>query len=199
MTTKASFFFDPLCPWAWLTSRWMLEVTQVRDVSVEWHVMSLAVLNENNEMTDERRASLAKAWRPVRVIMAAQQKLGSDVVLPLYTAMGTRIHVNQQSADEAVEGALSDVGLDPIFMQAADSIDVDDAIRASHARAMDSVGNDVGTPVIQFDGTAIFGPVVTPAPKGEAAGVLWDGVRAVAGTDGFFELKRTRDRGPVFD
>jgi protein-disulfide isomerase-like protein with CxxC motif len=199
MTTKASFFFDPLCPWAWLTSRWMLEVTQVRDVSVEWHVMSLAVLNENNEMTDEGRASLARAWRPVRVIMAAQQKLGPEVVLPLYTAMGTRIHVNKQSAAEAIEGALADVGLDLIFMEAADSSDVDEAIRASHARAMDSVGTDVGTPVIQFDGTAIFGPVVTPAPKGEAAGQLWDGVRAVAGTDGFFELKRTRDRGPVYD
>jgi protein-disulfide isomerase-like protein with CxxC motif len=199
MAVHVDFFFDPRCPWAWLTSRWMLEVTQVRDVSVHWHIMSLAVLNEREGLSQEDREHLAQQWRPVRVIMAAQQKFGAEVVLPLYTAMGTRLHVQKQSGEDAILGALEDAGLDAVLAQAADGTEFDEAIRISHARAMDSVGTDVGTPVLQFEGTAIFGPVVTPVPRGEAAGRLWDGVRAVAGTDGFFELKRTRDRGPVFD
>jgi 2-hydroxychromene-2-carboxylate isomerase len=201
MTEQADFWFDPVCPWAWLTSRWMLEVEKVREVTTAWHVMSLAVLNENrDDLSEAYREGLQRAWGPVRVCIAAEQEKGPDVVLPLYTALGNRIHVEQRSSDpHIVTEALEEVGLSADLAAAANSTEFDDAVRASHHRGMDPVGMEVGTPVIHVSGMAIFGPVVTPAPKGEAAGKLWDGVLLVTQTDGFFELKRTRDRRPAFD
>jgi 2-hydroxychromene-2-carboxylate isomerase len=201
MTDNADFWFDPLCPWAWIASRWMLEVEKVRDVTTTWHVMSLAVLNENREdLPEHYKEGLKRAWGPVRVIMAAQREKGPDILLPLYTALGTRIHVAQRSEDpHIVNEALEEVGLSTEFAAAADSTDFDEEVRKSHHEGMDPVGMDVGTPVIHVNGIAFFGPVVTPAPKGEAAGKLWDGVVLVAGTEGFFEIKRTRDKPPIFD
>ena len=196
----ADFWFDPLCPWAWVTSRWMLEVEAVRPVRVRWHVMSLAVLNEGRELSPEYERFLRRAWAPVRVVTAARLAHGDDVVLPVYTAMGTRLHPQARTDLEAVVAeSLAEAGLPAELAAAMTSTDYDAELRRSHQLGMEPVGTDVGTPVIHVEGAAFFGPVVTPAPRGEAAGRLWDGVRLVAGTDGFFEIKRSRTTGPSFD
>ena len=199
--TTVDFWFDPLCPWAWITSRWMLEVEKVRPVRVRWHVMSLGVLNENKEdLSDQYKELMKKAFGPVRVCIAAEQKFGPDVLLPLYTALGTRFHHEKAERDRAtIEAALADAGLPAELAYAADSTEYDEALRASHADGMDRVGYEVGTPVISVDGVSFFGPVVSPIPRADAAARLWDGVLLVAKTDGFFELKRSRTRDPIFD
>jgi protein-disulfide isomerase-like protein with CxxC motif len=199
--TPVDFWFDPLCPWAWIASRWILNASEVRDIEVRWHVMSLAYLNAGrDDLPEKYKELLSKAWGPVRVVVAAQQAHGDEVVLPLYTALGTRFHVQAEENDRAtVAKALADVGLPDDLIDAMDTDAYDEAVKASHHLGMDQVGMDVGTPVIAVEGVAFFGPVVTPAPKGEAAGVLWDGVVAVAGTPGFYELKRTRVDGPSFE
>ncbi|MFG1653635.1 DsbA family protein [Micromonospora sp. NPDC049275] len=198
-------WFDPICPWAWITSRWLLEVEQVREVTIRYHVMSLSVLNEGRDLPEQYRELMDNGWGPVRVCIAVEQAHGADAVRQLYTALGTRIHLGkEQLGPKLFAAALTDVGLDPALAAAADSTEYDEALRASHEAGMRPVGQDVGTPVIHApgpDGTpvAFFGPVITPRPKGEAAGRLWDGVLLVAGTPGFYELKRTRDLGPIFD
>jgi protein-disulfide isomerase-like protein with CxxC motif len=198
---KADFWFDPLCPWAWMTSRWMLEVQKVRPVTVRWHVMSLAVLNSGRDDLPEQYQELMKtAWGPVRVCIAAAQKYGDEVLEPLYTAMGTRFHPDEQPRNrETIEAALKDANLPVELADAMDSTEYDEELKRSHHDGMDRVGMDVGTPVISIEGVSFFGPVVTPAPKGEAAGKLWDGVVLVAATPGFYELKRSREQGPIFD
>ena len=197
--TSAEMWFDPACPWAWMTSRWLLEVEKVREVDVTWSVMSLSVLNEGRDLPEDYRALMDKSWGPVRVIIAAAREHGDQVIKPLYDAMGTRIHLRQvDDRDVVVREALEEVGLPAELARYAGSDEVDDLLRESHQRAIDLVGDDVGTPVIAVNGEAFFGPVVTPAPKGEAAGRLWDGCVLVAGTPGFYELKRTRDKGPDF-
>ncbi|MEW1658139.1 MULTISPECIES: DsbA family protein [unclassified Streptomyces] len=208
--TPADFWFDPLCPWAWLTSRWMLEVEKVRPVQVRWHVMSLAVLNENR--LEELPADYAenmrpggKAWGPVRVVTAAQQRYGDEVVGRLYTALGTRFHnAGEGVTRESIAAALADAGLPADLIEYADKDTYDAELRASHKAGIDLVGQEVGTPVIAVPGAtggqiAFFGPVVTPAPKGEQAAKLWDGTLLVASTPGFFEIKRTRTAAPQFD
>ena len=196
----ADFWFDPVCPWAWMTSRWMMEVEKIREIDVRWHVMSLAVLNEGRDLPEGYRDLMDRAWGPVRVVVAAQQQHGDKVVKPLYDAMGTRIHPGgMKDYAQVIAEALDEVGLPADLARYADSSEVDEQVRASHAEGIGLVGEDVGTPVVAFNGTAFFGPVVTPAPKGEAAGRLWDGCVLVASTPGFFELKRTRTQGPVFD
>ncbi|MBX6749612.1 MAG: disulfide bond formation protein DsbA [Micromonosporaceae bacterium] len=202
--TDVDLWVDPACPWAWITSRWLLEVERVRDVRVRFHVMSLSVLNEHREVSDKYRELLDSAWGPVRVLTAAEQAYGSGVLRPLYDAMGTRVHLRRTGLGrDMIIGALQEAGLPVSLAAAATSTEYDAQLRASHTAGMAPVGEDVGTPVIhvpRVDGEpiAFFGPVITPAPRGEAAGRLWDGVLAVAGTDGFFELKRTRTRGPIF-
>lgn len=197
---QVDFWFDPICPWAWITSRWMTEVAQLRPVQPRWHVMSLSVLNEDKPDLPERyREALSQGWGPVRVCIAAEQKLGRGVLGPLYTALGTRYHNQQQPKDRAtVEAALIDAGLPAELADAMDSGEYDDALRASHHDGMSRVGYEVGTPVISVNGVSFFGPVVSPIPRGEAAARLWDGVMMVTSTDGFFEIKRSRTRDPIF-
>jgi protein-disulfide isomerase-like protein with CxxC motif len=199
--TVVDFWFDPLCPWAWITSRWVLEVEKVRPVEPRWHVMSLAVLNEKREdLPEAYREGLKQAWGPVRVCVAAEAKYGPEVLGPLYTALGTRFHNEHQPKDRpTIEAALAEAGLPAELADAMDSTEYDEAVRASHADGIDRVGYDVGTPVISVNGASVFGPVMSPIPRGEAAARLWDGVLAIAGTDGFFELKRSRTRDPIFD
>jgi hypothetical protein len=195
MPATADFWFDPKCPFAWITSRWMLEVEQVRDISVTWHIMSLAYLNQDKEISASYRELLSDAWGPVRVLAAAEESEGSDVLLPLYTAMGTRIHNQQQPISrDLLADALAEVGLRPSLVEAMDDPSFDEAVVKSHHLGMDQVGSDVGTPTISFEGAAFFGPVLTRISRGEEAGRLWDATVALASYPYFFELKRTRNR-----
>jgi 2-hydroxychromene-2-carboxylate isomerase len=200
MSQQVDLWVDPACPWAWITSRWLLEAAAVRDLDVRFHVMSLAVLNENRELSEEYTQWMTTAYRPVRVLIAAEERHGNDVVEGLYSAMGTRRHVRQEKDwDEIIAKSLADVGLEDDLAAAAQGTDFDARLRASHAEGMDPVGYDVGTPVIHVDDIAFFGPVVTPAPKGEDAGRLFDGVMMVASTPGFYEIKRSRIDEPSFE
>jgi hypothetical protein len=201
---EVQFWFDPLCPWAWITSRWMLEVERVRPVRTDWRIMSLAYLNlvqhEGKGLSEEYQERMNRAWGPVRVCAAAAADAGPGVLGPLYTAIGTRLHNQGRREDPAIiPEALQEAGLPVWLADAAETDEFDAAIKKSHHEAFDEVGLDVGTPVIRIRGKALFGPVITPAPKGEAAGELWDGLVLVSKADGFFELKRSRDRRPSFD
>ena len=205
--TPVHFWFDPACPWAWMTSRWVHEVARHRPIEPHWHVMSLSVLNEGREdLPEPYKSRIPTWWGAVRVCIAAEQKYGGEVLGRLYTELGTRFHLEKAApSQEVFAAALEAAGLDPELAKAAESTDYDEAVRASHKVGIDKVGQEVGTPVIAVPGPdgegeiAFFGPVVTPSPKGEAALKLWDGILMAASVDGFFELKRTRTRDPIFD
>lgn len=204
--TRAEMWFDPTCPWAWMTSRWLMEAQQVRDLDITWSVMSLSVLNDGRDLPEDYAALMERAWAPVRVVIAAAQAHpgddeGNTTRKALYDGIGRRIHNEGRGTEDLatiLAEALEEAGLPAELAQAADSTDHDSDLRASHQRAIDLVGDDVGTPVVSVNGVSFFGPVITPAPKGEAAGRLWDGCVLVAGTPGFYELKRTRDASPDF-
>ena len=197
----ADMWCDPKCPWAWNTSRWLLEVERVRDVEVRFHVMSLHLLNKDRDgLEDWYRRWLADTLGPVRVLMAAERKYGTEVLRELYTCFGDRIHHQKMPIGPRLYAdVLAERGLAPELAGAADVADYDEELLASHRAGLDPVGEDLGTPAIHADGVAFFGPVVSPVPRGEDAGRLWDGVLLVAGTPGFFELKRGRTGSPRVD
>lgn len=193
------FWFDPICPFAWMTSRWLMEVERQRPITVEWQVMSLSYLNEGRDLDPDYRALMDRSWGPARVVTAASVEYGSGVVKPLYDAMGTRIHPGRRKdTDAVIVEALAEVGLPVSLAAVAETDTYDDAMKKSHHAGMDQVGLEVGTPVIAVDGYAFFGPVLSPPPRGDDAVRMWDAVRALASYDGFFELKRSRTREPDF-
>jgi 2-hydroxychromene-2-carboxylate isomerase len=200
MADSVEFWFDPSCPWAWMTSRWVDEVARHRDLDVTWNVMSLAVLNEDKDVSDDYRAFFPRALKYTRLVTAAKERHGQEVVKPLYDALGTRIHPGgSTNPDEVIPAALAEVGLPADLAASADSDEYDEQMRTSHFEGINRVGQDVGTPVVAVNGIAFFGPVISPTPRGEQAVTLWDGVVAAASYDGFFELKRSRTREPIFD
>lgn len=200
MSTAVDFWFDATCPWAWMTSRWILEVEKVRDIDLTFHVMSLSVLNEGRDLPDDYRAAMDAAWVPARASLLVEQRHGSDKLAEFYTELGTRLHPGQAPRTlETVKEALDAVGADADIIDIAQTDAIDDDLRRSHHEGMDPVGDEVGTPVIRINGMSLFGPVISPAPKGEEAGELFDGFEKIVKYPGFFELKRTRTVGPIFD
>ena len=199
MTQQVDMWFDSLCPWAWMTSRWLLEVEKVRDVHVDFHVMSLAVLNEGRDLPENYRALMDRAWAPARVALAVQRE-HPEKLRDYYTAIGTWVHPGeQQPTDETIAAALAEVDLPAELIELGHTDANDDALKASHHEGMDPVGDEVGTPVIRINEMSLFGPVISPAPKGEQAGDLFDGFAKLTAYPGFFEAKRTRTVGPIFD
>ncbi|MEU6714979.1 disulfide bond formation protein DsbA [Nonomuraea sp. NPDC046802] len=186
MTMAADFWFDPSCPYTWLTSRWLREVREVRPVEVRWHVMSLSVLNEGRD-DDPEGDPEGYLWVPVRVCAAAEHHHGQQALERLYTAMWTAGGSGDWIAD--LHAALSAAGLPAELAEAGTSTDYDDLVRASHAEGIGLIGDHVGTPIISAGGAVFFGPVISQVPQGEDAGRLWDGTLLVAGTPGFHELK----------
>jgi len=196
---SVEIWVDPICPWAWMTSRWLLEVERLGEVKVQFRLMSLEYLNRDRTLTDENGVPKTHDSKPARVLTAARMQFGPDLVRPLYEELGKRIHVARRGTsdiDSIIDESLAALNL-PADL-ATPSADVDEELIRDHNAAMDQVGTDVGTPVISVGGVTFFGPVITPAPKGEAAVRLWNGVLLVASTPGFYEIKRTRDKGPDF-
>jgi protein-disulfide isomerase-like protein with CxxC motif len=207
--TAVDFWFDPVCPWTWLTSRWMLEVRRTRAVDITWHVMSLAVLNEGRleQLTPQNRELMGRAWAPVRVLMAAQETFGSGVLEPLYTALGTQYFLlDQPKTLTTIRAALRGAGLPEHLAEVGDTTAYDKTLRCTHQEGIDLVGQEVGSPIIAIPELrtggkeiAFFGPVVNPTPTGDLAARLWDNLLAVVAVPAFYEIKRTRTLDPIFD
>lgn len=196
-TPNVEFFFDPICPWCWMTSRWVHEVSEVRGFPVTWRPISLAILNEGRDAGSHAEGH-RQGKRLGQTAIAIHEVAGDAAVGRFYTEVGTRIHPDDRDDyDAIIAEALAAVGLDESLAARADAAD-DTVLRENTDFAMATAGPDVGVPIISVDGNAFFGPVVTPAPSGEAALRLWDGMVMAASVPGFYELKRGRTAGPQF-
>lgn len=197
------FYYDPICPWAWVSYRWLREVEAVRDIDVRWHLMSLAMIHEKNDLTEQQRWNVAEMAKPLRILLAARDRHGEHAMIQLYEQMGVRLHDGGLRHDlprlaKVMGEAIDAAGLDPSLVEAMDLPELDEDVRRTHLAAVEAVGEELGSPVIEVSGTAFFGPVVSPSPRGEEAGRLWDAVAVIAVTQGFYELKRARSGPPVF-
>ncbi|MDY3049391.1 MAG: DsbA family protein [Rothia sp. (in: high G+C Gram-positive bacteria)] len=198
------FWFDPTCPWCWMTSRWIKEVQTQRDIEVTWRPFSLAVLNEGRDLDPAYRDHIANTWGPARVATAVAEQYGQEKLDELYTALGEQIHLQQNKEgtyfQKAIDAALAEVGLPAELAQVAFSEDYDQQMRASTRAGLDAAGgDDIGVPLMSINGVTFFGPVMSPAPTGEEAAKVFDGAVALASYPGFFELKRPRTVGPIFN
>lgn len=205
MMQEVDVWVDPMCPWAWMTSQWLLEVENVRDVKTRFNIMSLSYLNDGREgLSDEYRTMMKNGWGPVRIAIAVEQEHGKDALREYYLKLATLRHNKKRGfSSSSYKEALAAAGVSESLADRASDATLDDAVKVSHHAGMDAVGDDVGTPVIHFPrhtgGTsAYFGPVLTPPPTGEDAGLLWDGLLSLAQVEGFYELKRSRNEGPSF-
>lgn len=202
MAQSVRFWFDPACPFAWVTSRWITEVATVRDITVDFNVISLGVLNEDKQ--DQNDPGTKAIWQGARTALAVRERHGTQKVAEFYTEAGTRIH-NQgygvDRYDEALPEALKAIGLSDAedILTASQDTSYDEGLRESTKTALSLVGNDVGTPIIAIGDSAFFGPVLTRIPRGEEAGKLWDGFEALVNYPYFYELKRSRSTSPEFD
>ena len=199
-TSVVDFWFDPICPWTWLTSRWLIEVQEVRPVKLVWHVLSLSVMKDGADVAEDKRAQLDAGWAPVRVALAVGEQFGQEQLGRFYTALGTRIHLRKEGFGRAVlEAALADVGLPTELADLGYLGDNDDALRQSHGEAMELVGFESGSPVTRIDGAAYFGPVFSPRPHSQEAGQVFDAIAMLDALSGFRELKRARPQEPILD
>ncbi|WP_346845645.1 DsbA family protein [uncultured Rothia sp.] len=202
-TAKVDFWFDPMCPWCWMTSRWIKDVEKVRDVEVTWHPFSLSILNEGRDLPESYQKHMDEAWGPARVVAAVYDQYDQAKLDELYTALGEEIHHrknNKDSYTDAIEKALKAVGLPAELAEFATSGKFDEQLRASNKAGLDAAGgDDIGVPLMSINGVTFFGPVMSPAPTGEEAGKVFDGALALASYPGFFEIKRPRNVGPIFN
>ena len=196
--SPVDFFFDPSCPWAWMTSRWADEVAPARDLDIRWHIMSLALLPANRDAEPRYARFLQRALRYAQLVQIVTERVGQTAVKPLYDALGTRIHTRgRKDADAIIAESLAEIGADP-SLAAPNELEAATApLQAATDEVVARVGDDVGTPVLTVNGHSFFGPVVSPAPTGDGALRLWDGLVLATSVPGFFELKRTRDVGPI--
>jgi protein-disulfide isomerase-like protein with CxxC motif len=203
-TTSADFWIDPSCPWSVMTASWLAEVQRERGVDVRWHAMSLAVLNEGNEIPEEWAQLTADSWGPVRVLAAADERFEPDRVRALVLALGRRLHADgRRDVDAVIRESVEEAGLPAELAELAWVTDLDEVVRLSHKRAMALGGDDVGSPILSVPGAegepvGFYGPIVSRPLEGPAAARLWDAYLTMATTPGFFELKRTRDEDPQF-
>ncbi len=197
--TAIDFYFDPACPWTWITAEWVREVAPHRDLDVTWKTYSLVVKNGAG-MSDQYRIPLEAQWPGLRVIEQARLDYGNDAVSALYRSFGTAIHHDGDDMLETLGECVKAAGVDVAVLSATEDESLDAGIHASTAAGVALTGADVGVPIVAVENLPMtyFGPVMSPAPTGDDALRLWDAYVTLASIDGVYEIKRTRTVGPTF-